>query len=113
EEAAKDEHTTQARIVSMQVIVGEDGQVEQSFYVPLEREPVMVRFDPNGWLLKSLKFDRSTKTLRYQLAHDPDVLGRVEAAEALGERNDDESLNALNTAVHNDPFWCVRDAAAE
>src|SRR5205823_3226701 len=79
----------------------------------LEREPIMVRFDPNGWLLKSLKFERSTKMLRYQLAHDPDVLGRVEAAEALGEQNDDESLNALNTALHTDPFWDVRVAAAE
>ncbi len=113
EEAAKDEHTTETRTVSMQVIVGEDGQVEQSFYVPLEREPIMVRFDPNGWVLKSLKFDRSPKMLRYQIAHDPDVLGRVEAAEALGEQNDDESLNALNTALHNDSFWGVRVAAAE
>src|SRR5205823_12136876 len=79
----------------------------------LEREPIMVRFDPNGWLLKSLKFERSTKMLRYQLAHDPDVLGRVEAAEALGEQNDDESLNALNIALYNDPFWGVRVAVAE
>jgi aminopeptidase N len=112
DEAAKDEQTTETHTLSMQVIVGEDGQVEQSFYVPLEREPILVRFDPNGWLLKSLKFERSTKMLRYQLAHDPDILGRIEAAEALGEKNDDESLNALSTALNNDPFWGVRVSAA-
>jgi aminopeptidase N len=50
--------------------------------------------------------------LRYQLAHDPDILGRIEAAEALGEKNDDESLNALSSALNNDPFWGVRVSVA-
>jgi aminopeptidase N len=97
----------------MRVMVGEDGQVEQSFYVPLEREPVMVRFDPDGWLLKTLKFERSSEMLRYQLAHDPDVLGRIEAAEALGEQDEDASIQALANALLNDAFWGVRVAAAD
>ena len=113
DEVAKDEHTVETRTQAMRVIVGEDGQVEQSFYIPLEREPVMVRFDPEGWLLKTLKFERSTKMMRYQLAHDPDVLGRVEAAEALGEDGSTESVAALKTALFNDAFWGVRVAAAE
>src|SRR5207237_7046727 len=33
--------------------------------------------------------------------------------EALSEKNDNESLNALYTALHNDSFWGVRVAAAE
>ena len=113
DEAAKDENTTETRTVPMRVIVGEDGQVEQTFYVPLEREPVMVRFDPDGWLLKTLKFERSNKMLRYQLAHDPDVLGRIEAAEELGKQGDDESVKALAQSLLNDAFWGVRIAAAE
>ncbi len=114
-EAARDEHTTDTRTVQMRVMVGEDGQVEQNFYVPLEREPVMIRFDPDGWLLKTLKFERSSKMMRYQLAHDPDVLGRIEAAEALGEAGagDEENVQALKTALFNDSFWGVRNAAAE
>ena len=103
----------QARTVSMQVLLGEDGQVEQSFYLPLEREPLMVRIDPDGWLLKTLKFERSTTMLRYQLAQDPDVLGRVEAAEELGKRKEDASFEALTTALNNDAFWGVRVAAAQ
>jgi len=116
DEAAKDENTTETRTVRMRVMVGEDGymgQVEQSFYVPLEREPIMIRFDPDGWLLKTLKFERSARMLRYQLAHDPDVLGRIEAAEALGEQEDEESLKALASSLFNDAFWGVRVAAAE
>ncbi len=113
DEAAKDEHTAKTRTIPMRVVVGEDGQVEQTFYVPLEREPVMVRFDPDGWLLKTLKFERSNKMLRYQLAHDPDVLGRIEAAEALGEQDDEESVKALAQSLLNDAFWGVRVAAAE
>jgi len=87
--------------------------VEQTFYVPLEREPVMVRFDPDGWLLKTLKFERSSKMLRYQLAHDPDVLGRIEAAEELGKQGDEESVKALSQSLLNDAFWGVRIAAAQ
>ena len=112
DDAAKDVNTTQTRTVTMRVMLGEDGQVEQSFYVPLERQPVMVRFDPDGWLLKSLKFERPTNMLRYQLAHDPDVLGRIEAAEALGEESDNESLGALKETLLHDSFWGVGSAAA-
>ncbi len=112
DEAAKDEHTKETTSVPMRVLVGEDGQVEQSFYVPLAREPLMVRFDPEGWLLKTLNFERSAKMLRYQLANDPDTLGRSDAAQALGEKDDDESLAALKTALYNDSFWGVATAAA-
>ena len=112
DEAAKDDNTAETRALEMRVMVGEDEQVEQTFYVPLERQPVMVRFDPNGWLLKTLKFERPAKMMRYQLARDPDVLGRIEAAEALGEVGDDESIEAVKNALLTDAFWGVRNAAA-
>lgn len=113
DEAAHDKQTTQTRTITMRVTLGEDGQVEQSFFVPLEREPVMVRVDPDGWLLKTLKFERPARMLRYQLAHDSDVLGRVEAAEALGKQRDDASVDALTSSLTNDTFWGVRATAAE
>lgn len=112
DDAAKDATTNETRTIPMRVIVGEDGQVEQSFYLPLEREPVLVRFDPDGWLLKTLSFERSAKMLRYQLAHDPDILGRIEATEELGKKDDEESLKALTTALNSDAFWGVRAEAA-
>jgi aminopeptidase N len=103
----------ETRTLRLQVTVGKNGETVQTFYVPLEREPVMVRFDPDGWLLKTLRFERPAPMLRYQLAHDPDVLGRIEAAEALGGQGDEESLRALEQALFNDGFWGVRCAAAE
>jgi aminopeptidase N len=99
--------------IPLRVVVGEDGQVEQSFYMPLEREPLLVRFDPDGWLLKTVKFERSATLLRYQLAHDLDILGRSEAAGALADKGEDESIEALRVALNTDPFWGVRVAAAE
>jgi len=50
--------------------------------------------------------------MHYQLEHDPDILGRIEAAEALGEIADDESIAALKQALLTNPFWRVRNAAA-
>lgn len=110
--ASSNEDTVHTCIMRMRVVVGEDGQSEQSFYFPLEREPLMVSFDPDGWLLKSLKFERPAPMTRYQLAHDPDVLGRIEAAGALGKEAGDDNMHALETALFHDPFWGVRSAAA-
>ncbi len=112
DEAAKDADTRETRTIPLRVTVGEDGQVEQTFYLPLEREPLMVRFDPDGWLLKTLNFKRSGKMLRYQLAHDADILGRIEAAEELGKESDDESIAALKQCLLQDGFWGVCAAAA-
>jgi len=103
----------ETRSIPLRVVVGEDGQIEQSFYMPLEREPVLVRFDPDGWLLKTVKFERSATILRYQLAHDPDMLGRSEAAGALADKGEEESIEALSTSLNTDPFWGVRVATAE
>ncbi len=103
----------ETRSVPLKVTLGEDGQVEQTFYLPLEAEPLLVRVDPGGWLLKTLKFECPIAMLRYQLAHDPEVLGRVEAADALGDQRDDESLQALANALHSDTFWGVRASAAQ
>ena len=61
-------------------------EAQQTFYFPLEARPLSVRFDQGGWLLKTLDFERPAEMLRYQLRHDPDVLGRIEAAEALGKK---------------------------
>lgn len=112
DEAAKDDNTSETHTILMRIMLGEDGQVEQTFYAPLERQPVMVRIDPDGWLLKTLKFERSSKMLRYQLAHDHDVLGRIEAAEALGKEGGGENIEVLKKTLLSDVFWGVRNAAA-
>ena len=87
-------------------------EAQQTFYIPLARRPLSVRFDQGGWLIKTLDFDRPADMLRYQLRHDPDILGRIEAAEALGKLVDRENVAALAQALLDEPFWAVRAAIA-
>jgi aminopeptidase N len=87
-------------------------EAQQTFYFPLERRPLSVRFDQGGWLIKTLDFKRPSELLRYQLTHDPDALGRIEAAEALGALADEASLTALEEALISEPFWSVTGAIA-
>lgn len=88
-------------------------EARQTFYFPLARRPLSVRFDQGSWLLKTLDFERPAELLRFQLRHDPDVLGRIEAAEALGKLADPQSIAALEGALADERFWLARDVIAE
>jgi aminopeptidase N len=101
DDAKDDEATTTTFRVQVE-------EAQQRFYFPLPRAPLAVRFDPGGWILKTLKFERPAEMLRYQLAHDADVLGRIEAAEELGKLGDPKSVDALAAALLSDSFWGVR-----
>ncbi|HEX9037684.1 MAG TPA: M1 family metallopeptidase [Ktedonobacterales bacterium] len=87
-------------------------QADQTFYIPLARRPFGVRFDYGGWLLKTLSFEQSPEAQRFLLRRDPDVNGRIEAAEALGEKGDPVSVDALEAALFSEPFYGVRRAIA-
>lgn len=87
-------------------------EAEQTYYFPLARRPLMVRFDPGARIPKTLEFERSADLLRFQLRRDDDVLGRIEAAEALGKLGDPQSVDALAQALLEEPFWAVRGAIA-
>ncbi|HKV85310.1 MAG TPA: M1 family metallopeptidase, partial [Ktedonobacterales bacterium] len=110
EAANPDADEQQATLVTFRVMVEEQAQ---TYYFPLERRPFSVRFDQGGWLIKTLDFERPSELLRYQLRHDPDVLGRIEAAEALGKVRDQQSVEALEDALARERFWSVRAAIAE
>ena len=85
---------------------------EQSFYFPLPERPKMVRFDPGGWLLKTVEFKRSQEMLLHQLKHDDDILGRIDAAKELAKLATKEAVEALQQAVLHDAFWGVQAEAA-
>jgi aminopeptidase N len=98
-----------ATLRSFRVTIDEE---QQTFYFPLESRPLSVRFDQGGWLPKTLDFKRPSELLRYQLVHDPDVLGRIEAAEALGALADEASISALEEALVSESFWSATVAIA-
>ncbi len=85
---------------------------EQSFYFPLAQKPRMVRFDPGGWLLKTLAFKRDPESLTYQLKNDDDVIGRIDAAAELAKLATAVAVAALKAAVTGDGFWGVQAEAA-
>jgi aminopeptidase N len=85
----------------------------EDFYVALPAEPTVVRFDPHYTVLAKVAFKKSDALLKDQLAREDDMLGRLLAAKALGDRKTKESAELLQQALSSDPFFGVRIAAAE
>lgn len=80
--------------------------------VNVKAAPRSIRWDKGQWILSIVDFPRSTNMLVYELTHDDDVLGRLDAAHLLGQRPDDAiAVAALISAAHNDAFWAVRSEA--
>ena len=80
----------------------------------LKAPPRSIRWNKGNWILELTDFPRSTAMLQYELVYDDDVLGRIEAVEALAERPADRNaLDALRRAARNDRFWAVRARAID
>jgi aminopeptidase N len=80
--------------------------------IPVPAAPRSIRWDAGDWLLDLADFPRPTAMLAWQLAHDSDVLGRVEAIEALASRveSEPEARDAVARAAR-DSLWMVRTRA--
>jgi aminopeptidase N len=83
-----------------------------NFYFTLPAKPRMVRFDPGHNFLKSVDFKRGKDLLLYQLQHDTDAVGRIDAAMELAKLATQEAVDALKQAVLKDKFWGVQTEAA-
>jgi aminopeptidase N len=108
--------------VEIEVAAGDDAKVhrvevskaEETFHFPSDKRPTRVCFDPKDWLLKTLTFPKSKEELLDQLARDTNMICRAQAAEALGEYNEDEdTCESLGKALRDDGFWAVRQEAAK
>ena len=79
--------------------------------IPVSSEPRSIRWDNGDWLIDVTDFPRPTTMLAYQLAHDDDVTGRLEAIELLADRSDElVALRAL-AASARDTLVNVRESA--
>jgi aminopeptidase N len=83
----------------------------ESFQFELDSEPRIVEFDPEGWLLKKLKFRKTHALLREQLVSSRDMLSRKSAAEELASFKDRETVGLLKAAATTEQFWSVRAEA--
>jgi aminopeptidase N len=85
---------------------------EHTFYFPLAEEPKDFRFDPGNFILKNIKTKKPKNMNLYQLSNDSDVIGRIYAAEALGDNAESDAITALGDALTLQPFWAVRAEVA-
>jgi aminopeptidase N len=86
-----------------------NGVGHASFNVP--SEPRSIRWDKGNWLLDITDFPRPTVMLAYQLAHDDDVVGRVEAVDLLASRGDEVAARRALIAATLDHAHAVRARA--
>ncbi len=80
-----------------------------TFSVP--SEPRSIRWDKGNWLLDLTDFPRPTVMLAWQLAHDDDVVGRVEAVDLLADRRGEAIARRALIAATRDPAHSVRSQA--
>ena len=79
----------------------------ESFAIPCESEPALVRFDPGAYILAEVTYTFSADMLAAILTSDPDPTARIRAAEALGKDGARLARESLAKALSEDPFWGV------
>lgn len=88
-------------------------EYQQTLFFPLERKPDFISFDQGNHYLKTVVLEYPLPELKAQLRYDPDPLSRIQAAIALAKKGGLEAVQALATALQQDPFWGVRAEVAE
>jgi aminopeptidase N len=86
---------------------------EQSIYLPFSSRPNMVEFDPDGWVLCKLAFEKTKQELLTQLEWGSTGVSRKRAATWLGKQTPNQTMTAtLARCLQKDPVWDVRGQAA-
>lgn len=82
-------------------------RAHETIAVPLDFEPVLVRFDPGAWLLGSITYKLGVTHAVATLQGDPDPVARIRAARELANDGSQSARSALRAAFERDPFWGV------
>lgn len=99
--------------VSVKIMPLRIHEPEHTFYLPLPKQPRFVSFDAGNHTLKTVTLEYPLPELKAQLQYDPDVLGRIQAAIALGKKGNLEVVQTLAEAFKGEPFWGVRREIAK
>lgn len=83
-------------------------QVEQQFSFSVDEKPLIINFDRGNYILKTIKFTRTTDELIYQLHSDEDITGRIRAAIELKNTVYEPAILALSKASKEDKSSLVR-----
>jgi aminopeptidase N len=79
----------------------------ESFAIPLDAEPKLVRIDPGAYVLGAFTFAFDADVNAAILNAEPCVVARIRAAKALGKDGARAAREALARALAGDPFWGV------
>ncbi len=88
-------------------------KAHEDFHFALPKKPRIVRIDPEVTVLAKIDFTPPNPLLHAQLENGEDPIGRLLAAETLGDRRDRDSLDRLGRLLREDAFHGVRIAAAK
>jgi aminopeptidase N len=83
------------------------------FRFKLKKEPEVVLFDPDHWILKKVDFPKSESMWLAQLTQDPHGVGRAAAAKALGKVGGPAVVDVLDQAMGTEKFWYVQGEIAQ
>ena len=59
---------------------------QHEFFIPLEGQPSIVRFDPDYSILAKIDFAKTDEQLISQLANEKDMIGRILAVKGLAKK---------------------------
>ena len=88
-------------------------QKSNLFRFKLAAEPELFRFDPEHKILKKLDLVKPEWMWIEQLMKDSHVIGRVDAAKALGKRATAAAIQALHRKLLKESFWGASAAIAD
>lgn len=77
----------------------------ETFFIPLEIQPQLVRFDPGAFVLASVTYNLGTEFSACTLRADPDPVARIRAALELAKDGSHDAREALREAARSEPFW--------
>jgi aminopeptidase N len=84
----------------------------ETFFIPLEAEPKLVRFDPGAFVLGDVTYKLGNDFAVATLGGDPDVVARIRAARELAIDGSPAGAAALRKMFQTEPFWGVLAEAA-
>ncbi len=88
-------------------------QKTQTFCFPLTKKPLYFAFDPSYHILKTVELEVAVEDLKAQLRHDPTVMGRVMAIQALAKKANPNVVESLREILQDGSvFWGVRSEVA-
>jgi aminopeptidase N len=80
--------------------------------VSMPKKPEFIRFDPLNRTVAKVELAVEDEFLRAMLVGASDIIGRIQAAHALGKTGKRANLKALEDAYGQEAFWGVREQIA-